>query len=60
MLSKKHGLFGGCQKSPEKRTVVFIESIMVKMEFEVIMGLYRKVLEGGKWGGMNIKYLNTK
>ena len=24
---------------------VFNESIMVKMEFEVIMGLYRKVLE---------------
>ena len=53
-------VFGGCQESPEKRMGVYIESIMVKMESEVIMGLYRKVLEGGKLGEMNIKYLNTE
>ena len=35
-------VFGWCQESPEKRTGVFIESIMVKMEFEVTMDLYRK------------------
>ena len=35
-------VLGGRQGSPEKRTVVFIESIMVKMEFEVTMGLYGK------------------
>ena len=32
----------GHQESPEKRMGVFIESIMVQMEFEVSMGLYRK------------------
>ena len=35
-------VLGGRQESPEKRTGVFIESIMVKMEFEVTMGLYGK------------------
>ena len=35
-------VLGDRQESPEKRTGVFIESIMVKMEFEVTMGLYRK------------------
>ena len=35
-------VLGGCQESLEKRTGVFIKSIMVKMEFEVTMGLYRK------------------
>ena len=33
---------GGKYESPEPRTGVFDESIMVKMEFEVTMGLYRK------------------
>ena len=32
-------VLGGCQESPEKRTGVFIESIMVEMEFEVTMGV---------------------
>ena len=32
----------GRQESPEKKTSVFDESIMVKMEFKVTMGLYRK------------------
>ena len=32
----------GHRESPERRMGVFIESIMVKMEFEVTMGLYRK------------------
>ena len=40
--SRPAHVLGGCQESPEKRTGVFIESIMVKMEFEVTMGLYRK------------------
>ena len=35
-------VLGGRQESPEKRTGVFIKSIMVRMEFEVTMGLYRK------------------
>ena len=35
-------ILGGCQESPVKRTGVFIGSIMVKMEFEVTMGLYGK------------------
>ena len=35
-------VLGERQESPEKKTGVFDESIMVKMEFEVIMGLYRK------------------
>ena len=35
-------VLGGRQESAEKRTGVFIESIMVKMEFEVTMGLYGK------------------
>ena len=35
-------VLGGRQESPEKRMGVFIESIMVKMEFEVTMGLYGK------------------
>ena len=35
----------GQYESPEPRTDVFDESIMVKMEFEVTMGLYRK----GAW-----------
>ena len=35
-------VLGERQESPEKRTSVFIKSIMVKMEFEVTMGLYRK------------------
>ena len=35
-------VLGVCQESPKKRMGVFIESIMVKMEFEVTMGLYRK------------------
>ena len=35
-------VLGGRQESPEKRMCVFIESIMVKMEFEVTMGLYGK------------------
>ena len=35
-------VFGGCQESPEKIMVVFNKFIMVKMEFEVTMGLYRK------------------
>ena len=46
-------------ESPEKRTDVFIESL-VKKEFKVTMGLY--ICEGGKWGNwgkINIKYLNT-
>ena len=38
-------VLGGQYESPEPRTGVFDESIMVKMEFEVIMGLYRK----GAW-----------
>ena len=46
----------GRQESPEKRTGVFTEFIMVKMEFEVTMGLYRK----GACDKMNIKYLNTE
>ena len=29
-------------QSPDKRTRVFDESIMVKMEFEVTIGLYRE------------------
>ena len=33
---------GGRQESPEKKEGVFMESIMVKMEFEFTMGLYRK------------------
>ena len=41
VIEKAHVL-GGRQESPEKRTGVFNESIMVKMEFEVTMGLYRK------------------
>ena len=32
----------GHRESPERRMGVFIESIMVKMEFEVTMGLYGK------------------
>ena len=35
-------VLGVRKESPEKRTGVFFESIMVKMEFEVTMGLYRK------------------
>ena len=35
-------VLGGQYESPEPRTGVFDESIMVKMEFEVTMGLYRK------------------
>ena len=35
-------ILAGRQESPVKRTGVFIESMMVKMEFEVTMGLYRK------------------
>ena len=35
-------VLGGRQESPEKRTGVYIEFIMVKMEFEATMGLYRK------------------
>ena len=38
-------VLGGQYESPEPRTGVFDESIMVKMEFEVTMGLYRK----GAW-----------
>ena len=38
-------VLGAPYESPEKRTGVFNESIMVKMEFEVTMGLYRK----GTW-----------
>ena len=34
-------VLGGHQESPDKRTGVFIESAMVKMKFEVTMGLYR-------------------
>ena len=39
VLSKYGDAFRSHKK---KRTVVFIESIMVKMEFGVTMGLYRK------------------
>ena len=35
-------VLGGRLQLPEKRTGVFIESIMVKMEFEVTVGLYMK------------------
>ena len=35
-------VLGGQYESPEPRTGVFDESNMVKMEFEVTMGLYRK------------------
>ena len=35
-------VLGGQGESPEPRTGVFDESNMLKMEFEVIMGLYRK------------------
>ena len=35
-------VLGGQYESPEKRTGDFIEFIMVKIEFEVIMGLYGK------------------
>ena len=35
-------VLGGRLQLPEKRTGVFIEFIMVKMKFEVTMGLYGK------------------
>ena len=35
-------VLGVRRESPEKRTGVFNESVMVKMEFAVTMGLYRK------------------
>ena len=50
-------VLGGRQESPETRTCVFIESIMVKMELKVTMGLYRK---GECLIKMNIEYLNTE
>ena len=35
-------VLGVRQESPGKKTGIFIESIMVKTEFEVTMGLYGK------------------
>ena len=40
--SRPAHVLGVRQESPEKIMGVFIESNMVKMEFEVTMGLYRK------------------
>ena len=41
-MKKPAHVFRWYPDTPEKRMCVFDESIMVKMEFEVTMGLYRK------------------